>query len=81
MIKDKGFGARLNLKQFFNASVGALESQTESGVAGDRMLRRNCALVQRNPEGGSLRRSERAIADAAKALTTLWKMQPSKKAI
>ena len=79
MTKDEGFGAKIDLKQFFEASVGALEVEMESAKAGDRVTRRNSPLVRRNPLAGSTK--NRAVADAARALTALWRMQTSKKAI
>jgi hypothetical protein len=71
MAKQEAFGARIDLKQFFEASVGALDNVQRSGDVANRTIRHNRALVERTQMDGTL--TNRALADAAKALTALWK--------
>jgi hypothetical protein len=74
----------IDLKEFFEASVGALQAEMESTkvsgpIISRPIVRRNCALVQRNPLSGNVR--NRAVSDAARALTALWKTQTAKKPV
>jgi len=74
MAKQQGLSSRIDAKQFFEASVRALRSESE---AIDR--NRNRAIVQRSATDES--QKKRAVADAARALTALWKMQTSIRSI
>jgi hypothetical protein len=65
----------MNLKQFFEASVSALQNEGKSIDTRNRAHQRNRALVSRTASDESLKK--RAVADAAKALAALWRMQPS----
>lgn len=67
--------SRVNLKQLFEASVGALQNDSQSIKTRDQTVQRNRTLVQRPAIDGTLRK--RAVADAARALAALWKMQLS----
>ncbi len=69
MIKQESFSSGIDLKQFFEASVSAIQPESKSAATQDR----NRALVQRRATDESSKK--RAVADAAKALTALWKMQ------
>jgi hypothetical protein len=69
MPKQGGF-AGIDLKQFFEASVDALQNDRGSAEIGNQAVRHNCPLVERARIGGSL--TNRALADAARALTALW---------
>jgi hypothetical protein len=71
MTKQETVGSGINLKQFFEASVRALQSESKTSGVQDRRR----ALVPRTAPGETQQR--RAVADAARALTALWKMQPS----
>ena len=72
MKKHEALGSQIDLHRFFEASVRALQNDGKSakkhdGKRGDR------ALVQRNQTEGS--QKSQALADAAKALAALWKVQ------
>jgi hypothetical protein len=71
MAKQETFGAGVDLKQFFEASVGALQNVHSSRELANRTIRHNRALVERTRMDGTL--TNRALADAARALTALWK--------
>jgi hypothetical protein len=71
MEKQTALIARIDLKQFFEASMDALRNAGKPPRSGDPALRRNSALVPRVSVDATLR--TRALADAARALTTLWK--------
>jgi len=75
MAKQQAFSSRIDAKEFFEASVRALRDEGKSAEKN----RRNRALVQRAETGEAA--NKRAIADAAKALTALWKMQPSTRSV
>ena len=77
MLKREGFGSGIDLKEFFEASVTALRDESKSGEMRGRVDQRNCGLVQRPSTGETL--NKRALADAARALTALWKMQAPKR--
>jgi hypothetical protein len=79
MTKREGLGSGINLKQFYEASVRALQSESKTANSQDRAAERKRALVQRTAPGETLKR--RAMANAAEALTALWKMRPSTKTI
>ena len=70
MMKDRVSGAQLDLKQFFEASVNALQTCGATEI-GRQTIRHNRALVQRTQTTGS--RTNRAVADAARALSALWR--------
>jgi hypothetical protein len=69
MTKHGGF-AGIDLKQFFEASVDALQNDHGSAETGNHAVRLNRPLVERSRIGGSL--TNRALSDAARALTALW---------
>jgi hypothetical protein len=71
MTKQAVLGTGIDLKQFFEASVDALQYDGESPDTGSRAIRQNGALVQRNRMNGTP--EKRALADAARALTALWR--------
>jgi hypothetical protein len=71
MAKQGAFGAQIDLKQFFEASVGALQNVHRSGEVANQTIRHNRALVERTRMDVNL--TNRALADAARALTALWK--------
>ncbi len=71
MAKQEAFGARLDLKQFFEASVGALQNMNGSGEVANRAIRHHRAPVERTRV--DVTQTNRALADAARALTALWK--------
>jgi len=77
MPKHEGFGSGIDLKEFFEASVTALRDESKSGEMRGRVDQRNCGLFQRPSTGETL--NKRALADAARALTALWKMQAPKR--
>jgi len=78
MIKAQAFGSGIDVKQFFEASVSALRHESKSVETGNR-TDRNRTLVQRTATDDIL--NKRALADAASALTVLWKMQTSKRTV
>ncbi len=69
MTKHGGF-AGIDLKQFFEASVDALQDNRGSAETGNLAVRHNRPLVERGRIGGNP--TDRALADAARALTALW---------
>ena len=71
MAKQQALSTRIDAKEFFEASMSALRDEKESFKAGNR----NRALVQKTETDESFKK--RAVADAARALTALWKMQTS----
>ena len=71
MIKQEAFSCGIDLKEFFEASVRALQNERKS-IA-------NRAIVDRNGTNETLKK--KAVADAARALTALWKAQTSTRAI
>lgn len=71
MNKQDTFGAGLDLKRFFEASVGALKSDGDSSDS-LQPAQRNGPLVPRTGIGRTPR--SRAVSDAARALSALWKM-------
>jgi hypothetical protein len=73
MIKENAVKPGMNLKQFFEASVSALQNEGKAIAIQDGIQQRNRALVSRSASDANLKR--RAVADAAKALSALWKMQ------
>jgi len=78
MIKPQAFYSSIDVKQFFEASVSALRDESKSVETGNR-TDRNRTLVQRTATDDIL--NKRALADAASALTVLWKMQTSKRTV
>ena len=75
MAKRQELNSRIDAKQFFEASVSALRGESKSIDARNR----NRALIQRTATDEVLMR--RAVDDAARALTALWKMQPSTRTV
>jgi hypothetical protein len=71
MIKQEAFSCGIDLKEFFEASVRALQNERKS-IA-------NRAIVDRNGTNETLKK--KAVADAARALTALWKAQTSTRTI
>jgi hypothetical protein len=71
MIKHELLGAGVNLKQFFEASIDALQDDYRFSHISNQTIRRNCALVQRSRADRPL--ANRALTDAARALTALWR--------
>lgn len=71
MIKQEAFSSGIDLKEFFEASVSALQNERKS-IA-------NRAIVDRNGTNETLKK--KAVADAARALTALWKAQTSTRVI
>ena len=71
MEKQTALITRVDLKQFFEASMDALRNAGKPAGSSDPALRRNSALVPRGAVDATLR--TRALTDAARALTTLWK--------
>jgi hypothetical protein len=68
MTKQQGSSSPSDLKQVFEVSISALQESksVEPTVRGNR------ALVERAVTDETLKK--RAVADAARALTALWKM-------
>lgn len=79
MAKREALSAGIDLKQFFEASVSALQDDSKIVDLSSCTPARKRALVQRTAPGEI--RNRRALADAAKALTTLWNMQTSTRAV
>jgi hypothetical protein len=77
MKKHEVVGSQIDLHRFFEASVRALQNESKFAKTQNRAERGNRALVQRNETDGSQKRQ--ALADAAKALAALWKVQPLSK--
>ena len=71
MEKHAALISPVNLKQFFEASVDALQNAGKTTKSGDRADRRSSALVERGAPDITLR--TRALTHAARALTILWK--------
>jgi hypothetical protein len=71
MAKQEAFGERIDLKQFFEASVGALQNVYKSTEVASQSIRHHRALVARTRL--DVTSTNRALADAARALTLLWK--------
>jgi hypothetical protein len=71
MAKQEAFGERIDLKQFFEASVGALQNVHKSTEVASQTIRHHRALVERPRM--NVTSTNRALADAARALTALWK--------
>jgi hypothetical protein len=76
MKEHKGAGSQVDLHRFFEASLRVLQNDSQSGLA---LNRGNRALLQRSETDESVKK--RAVANAAKALTALWKVQPLGKTI
>ena len=76
MKEHRGAGSQVDLHRFFEASLRVLQNDSQSGLA---LHRGNRALVQRSETDESVKK--RAVADAAKALTALWRVQPLGKTI
>lgn len=73
MKKQSTLGSQVDLKQFFKASVMALQNDGRPPAGKGQAVQRNSALVQRTltertPNDG-------ALAHAARALTALWKVK------
>jgi hypothetical protein len=79
MMKRPTFSSRIDPKQFFEASVHALREESKSVESRCATGLRSRALVQRITPDEILRK--RAVADAARALSILWKAQTSKSTI
>ena len=73
MIKHVVVGSQIDLHRFFEASLRALQNESKSAYTRNGGERGNRALVQRNETEGS--QKSQALADAAKALAALWKVQ------
>jgi lipopolysaccharide biosynthesis regulator YciM len=71
MAKQEAFGARVDLKQFFEASVGALQNMNGSRQVANQAIRHHRALTERPRM--DVTQTNRALTDAARALTALWK--------
>ena len=71
-------GEQVDLKEFFEASMGALQQDGELLKDGDKN-RRNRPLVQRTKTDSSS--VQRAVSDAARALTAMWRPQLIKRTI
>ncbi len=71
MTAEDELSSKIDLKKFFEASVGALQN-------GNQASHTNRALVRRAGTEPTLR--SRAVTDAARALTALWRMQAPRKA-
>jgi hypothetical protein len=74
-MKHEDLGARVDLKEFFEASIGALQEDKEALKTGDQANRRNRPLVQRVPVNATS--ANRAVTDAARALAAMWRLQTS----
>jgi hypothetical protein len=73
MKKHEANGSQIDLHRFFEASVRALQNDGKSAKTQNSGKRGDRALVQRNETNGS--HKSQALADAAKALAALWKVQ------
>ena len=71
MEKQTALIVRVDLKQFFEASVDALQNAGNLSRTSDPAVRRSSALVRRGAVDATLR--ARALSDAARALAALWK--------
>ena len=76
MKEQKSVGSQVDLHRFFEASLRVLQNDSHGGLA---LNRGNRALVTRSETDESVKK--RAVADAAKALSALWKVQPLGKTI
>lgn len=77
MTKQEDFGSRVDLKQFFEASISALQHEGGAERKETRADLRHAALVQRAATVATPK--NRAVADAARALAALWKIHPKRK--
>ena len=69
MTKQEGSSSPRDLKQVFEVAISVLHEESRSV---EPTVRGNRALVQRAVTDENLK--QRAVADAARALTALWKM-------
>ena len=74
--KQKVLSPSVDLKQFFEASIGALEAEGMALEISDPTKGRNRPLLQRTQTAGFPAR--RAMADAARALTAMWRLKPQR---
>jgi hypothetical protein len=72
MKKQNALSVGLDLKEFFEASVDALDSDSRAPKTPDQIIARNHPLFHRSGNEEQLR--TQAVAHAAKALTALWKI-------
>jgi hypothetical protein len=79
MTKQEAFSSRVDLKQFFEASISALQHESRCQGMAKHIAQRHVALVQRAATNDTLK--NRAVADAARSLAALWKIPTSKKTI
>jgi hypothetical protein len=79
MTKQEAFSSRVDLKQFFEASISALQHENRPPGKADHTDQRRVSLIQRAASNDTLK--NRAVADAARALAALWKIQTSKRTI
>jgi hypothetical protein len=79
MTKQEAFSSRVDLKDFFEASISALQHENRSLGMAKHPDQRHVALVQRAVSNDTLK--NRAVADATRALAALWKIQTSKRTI
>lgn len=77
MTKQEAFSSRVDLKQFFVASISALQHENSSPGMTEHTDQRHVALVHRAASNDTLK--NRAAAHAARALAALWKIQTSKR--
>jgi hypothetical protein len=70
MAKQAAFGPRMDLKQFFEASVDALQN-VRAAETDIQTIRHNRSLVERTRIDGL---TNRALGDAARALAVLWRI-------
>jgi hypothetical protein len=75
MTKDKVVKAPVDLKQFFEASISALQAEGKASKTG-HANGRNRQLIQRTNIGGYP--STRALADATRTLAAMWRLKPQK---
>jgi hypothetical protein len=76
--KQKVVRAPVDLKQFFEASIAALQAEGKASKTG-QAKDRNSPLIQRtNIDGYPARR---AVADAARVLTEMWRLETHKRGI
>jgi hypothetical protein len=78
MTKQKIEKAPVDLKQFFEASISALQAEGKAAKT-NQANGRNRPLIQRTNIGAYPTRS--AVADAARALTTMWRLETHKRGI
>jgi hypothetical protein len=72
MTKHGSPSPGIDLKQFFEASVDAMQNENISPKPSSHKVRHNCALVQRTRVDGT--QMNQALTDAARALTALWRI-------